>query len=106
MIGKYLITEFNNKKTGFLLEDGKLVKACLLSNESLVGNIYTAKVVNIVSSINSAFIDAGTGDFLYYSLADNDGQHIFLNTETQINFALVMRFLFRYPWILSKLRRV
>lgn len=78
MIGKYLITEFNNKKTGFLLEDGKLVKACLLSNESLVGNIYTAKVVNIVSSINSAFIDAGTGDFLYYSLADNDGQHIFL----------------------------
>ena len=78
MIGKYIITEFNNRKTGFLLEDGKLVRACLLSNESNVGNIYTAKVMNVVPSINAAFIDAGTGDTLYYSLTDNDGMHIFL----------------------------
>ncbi len=78
MEAKYLITELNSKKTGFLLEDGKLVSACLLSNESLVGNIYTAKVMNIVPSINAAFIDAGTGDTLYYSLTDNEGKHIFL----------------------------
>ena len=78
MIGKYIITEFNNRKTGFLLEYGKLVRACLLSNESNVGNIYTAKVMNVVPSINAAFIDAGTGDTLYYSLTDNDGMHIFL----------------------------
>ena len=78
MIGKYIITEFNNRKTGFLLEDDKLVRACLLSNESNVGNIYTAKVMNVVPSINAAFIDAGTGDTLYYSLTDNDGMHIFL----------------------------
>ncbi|SEQ42384.1 ribonuclease G [Lachnospiraceae bacterium NE2001] len=78
MEAKYVITELNDKKTGFLLEDGKLVKACLLSNESLVGNIYTAKVINIVPSINAAFLDAGTGDTLYYSLSDNEGKHIFL----------------------------
>ncbi|MCR5228112.1 MAG: ribonuclease E/G [Eubacterium sp.] len=78
MEAKYIITEFNNKKTGFLLEDGKLVRACLLTNESLVGNIYTAKVINIVPSINAAFLDAGTGDTLYYSLSDNEGKHIFL----------------------------
>ena len=78
MTAKYIITEFNNRKTGFLLEDGKLVRACFLSNESNVGNIYTAKVMNIVPSINAAFIDAGTGDRLYYSLTDNDGMHIFL----------------------------
>lgn len=78
MTAKYIITEFNNRKTGFLLEDGKLVRACFLSNESNVGNIYTAKVMNIVPSINAAFIDAGTGDQLYYSLTDNDGMHIFL----------------------------
>ena len=78
MEAKYIITELNNKKTGFLLEDGKLVRACLLTNESLVGNIYTAKVINIVPSINAAFLDAGTGDTLYYSLSDNEGKHIFL----------------------------
>ena len=78
MEAKYIITELNNKKTGFLLEGGKLVRACLLTNESLVGNIYTAKVINIVPSINAAFLDAGTGDTLYYSLSDNEGKHIFL----------------------------
>lgn len=77
MEAKYILTELNNKKIGFLLEDGKLVRTYLLSSESLVGNIYTAKVMNIVPSISAAFLDAGTGDTFYYSLADNEGKNIF-----------------------------
>ena len=77
MEAKYILTELNNKKIGFLLEDGKLVRTYLLSSESLVGNIYTAKVINIVPSISAAFLDAGTGDTFYYSLADNEGKNIF-----------------------------
>ncbi len=71
MDATFVITEINSKKTGFLLEDNSLVRACSLYNESLIGNVYTAKVVNYVPSINAAFLDAGTGDYLYYSLNDN-----------------------------------
>ena len=83
MNATFVITEINSKKTGFLLEDNSLVRACSLYNESLLGNVYSAKVVNYVPSINAAFLDAGTGDYLYYSLNDNTN-HIFLkhgNTE-------------------------
>ena len=80
----YLITQINSKKATYLLEDGKLTKACPLSAESLIGNIYTAKVVNVVPSINAAFLDVGERDYFYYSIKDNEGKHIFLkhgNTE-------------------------
>ena len=76
MDATFVITEINSKKTGFLLEDNSLVRACSLYNESLLGNVYTAKVVNYVPSINAAFLDAGTGDYLYYSLHDNTS-HLF-----------------------------
>ena len=76
MDATFVITEINSKKTGFLLEDNSLVRACSLYNESLIGNVYTAKVVNYVPSINAAFLDAGTGDYLYYSLNDNTS-HLF-----------------------------
>lgn len=71
MDASYVITEINSKRTGFLIENNSLVRACSLCNDSLIGSIYTAKVVNIVPSINAAFLDAGTGDYLYYSLTDN-----------------------------------
>ncbi len=77
MKAELIITTYNSKEAMFLLEEGRLVKACLLHNESLIGNIYTAKVANIVKSINAAFVDAGTGDFLYYPLADNERTTIF-----------------------------
>ena len=61
-----------------------LVRVGFLDDGSLLGGIYTAKVVNIVKSINAAFVDIGTGDYLYYPLDDNAGKHIYLkhgNTE-------------------------
>ncbi|MCR5544320.1 MAG: ribonuclease E/G [Eubacterium sp.] len=77
MKATYVITEYNGRKTGFLFEESRLMKTCFLCNESLIGNVYVAKVVNIVKSINAAFVDAGTGDYLYYPLADNDGHHLY-----------------------------
>ena len=59
MKAEYIITDYNSKSTAFLLEDGRLVRACPLCNENILGNVYTAKVVNIVKSINAAFLDAG-----------------------------------------------
>ena len=78
MEAKYVITNYNSKRLMFLLEDNSLVRVSFLDNESLIGGIYSAKVVNIVKSINAAFVDIGAGDFLYYPLSDNDGKHIFL----------------------------
>ena len=78
MKAEYIITNYNSIPTTFLLEDGRLVKACPLYSDSILGNVYTAKVVNIVKSINAAFLDVGTGDYLYYSLAENEGKNIFL----------------------------
>ena len=74
----YVITEYNSKIFTFLFEDGRLAKACPLCHETIIGNIYTARVANIVKSINSAFLDAGTGDYLYYPIAENEGRNIFI----------------------------
>ena len=84
MEARYIITNYNSKRLYFLLEDNKIVRVGFLDDESLIGGIYSAKVVNIVKSINAAFVDIGTDDYLYYPLDDNDGKHIFLqhgNTE-------------------------
>lgn len=75
---KLIIGNYKNKKLGFILEDGKLVETVSLSEDSTLGNIYTARVAKVVSNIDAAFLDAGTGDTLYYSLKDNEGKHIFI----------------------------
>ena len=77
MKADYIITNYNSVTSAFLMEEGRLVKACPLYNGSILGNLYIAKVVNIVKSINAAFLDAGTGDYLYYPIADNQGKEIF-----------------------------
>lgn len=78
MDAHFVITKYNSKNTAFLFEDGQLVRSRIQNDNSILGNIYTAKVANIVPSINAAFLDAGTGDYLYYSLIDNADNHYFL----------------------------
>ena len=62
----------------FLLEDGKLVKVNLHESGSMVGDIYTAKVVSKVDSIKAVFLNIGSSDYLYYSLVDDEDKTIFL----------------------------
>ena len=78
MEAKVLITKINNKVIDILMEDGFIVHAHPHETDSLVGKIYTAKVVNIVESINAAFLDIGVDDYYYYSLTDNENRNIFL----------------------------
>ncbi|MCR5105153.1 MAG: ribonuclease E/G [Eubacterium sp.] len=78
MEGRFLITEYKNKKMAFLFEEERLVKVHFLDKSSIVGNIYTAKVVNKIKSIDAVFLNIGTSDYLYYPLADNENNHIFL----------------------------
>ena len=87
MEARYIITNYNSKRLYFLLEDNKIVRVGFLDDESLIGGIYSAKVVNIVKSINAAFVDIGTDDYLYYPLDDNDGKHIFLQHEEVMQMA-------------------
>ena len=79
MEGRFLITEYKNKKMAFLFEEERLVKVHFLDKSSIVGNIYTAKVVNKIKSIDAVFLNIGTSDYLYYPLADNENNHIFLH---------------------------
>ena len=78
MEAKVIITKLNNRTIDLLLEDGFLVHAHKHESDSLIGKIYTAKVVNIVESINAAFLDIGAEDYYYYSLTDNENKNIFL----------------------------
>ena len=73
-----VIGRYENLKMGFLLEDSRLVETINCSGDSILGNVYTARVVKIVKNIDAAFLDAGLGDTLYYSLKDNEKRHIFL----------------------------
>ena len=68
MDANIIITDYKSNRLSFLLEEGALTKVSFLNPESLVGNIYTARVAKVVSNIDAAFLDAGTGDTLYYSL--------------------------------------
>ena len=77
-MNRLIIGNYKNTRIGFLLEEGQLVETVSLSDESILGNVYTARVVKIVKSIDAAFLDIGTGDTLYYSLKDNENRHIFI----------------------------
>lgn len=73
-----VIGDYDHQKMGFLMEDSRLVETVNVSGDSILGNIYTARVVKIVKTIEAAFLDAGLGDTFYYSLKDNEKRHIFV----------------------------
>ena len=60
VIGKY-----ENLKMGFLLDDARLMETVNVAGDSILGNVYTARVVKIVKTIDAAFLDAGIGDTFY-----------------------------------------
>lgn len=64
------------------ISDDKIVEfSCTNVNSSnIIGNVYVAKVKNIVKNINSAFVEIGNNILCYYSLTDNKN-HIFLNSK-------------------------
>lgn len=73
MTDKYILTEVNNVKTGFLLENGKPAEIRCYEETSLLGNIYVGRVSNILNNINAAFVDVEKGMPCYYPLEDYHG---------------------------------
>lgn len=78
MNGTYVITEYKGKMMGFLLDEKRLVSAEYFAEDDILGNVYSAKVVNYVQGIGAAFVDAGLGDTLYYPLKENESRHLYI----------------------------
>ena len=51
-----------------LAEDGELKELYYESkrDESLVGNVYAGRIVNVMPNLQAAFVDIGTGKNAYY----------------------------------------
>lgn len=57
-----------------LYENNKMLEASLqgIGTESILNNIYAARVQNVVSSLNAAFVEIGRGQLCYLPLEDFD----------------------------------
>ncbi|MDO4942772.1 MAG: ribonuclease E/G [Lachnospiraceae bacterium] len=77
MSDKIVVTRIEDKIVTAMVEQGKIVELnCEKSgNDSILGNIYTAKVKNIVKNINAAFVEVADGIICYYSLTENNKHH-------------------------------
>lgn len=81
LIRKLLITKYQNRPLTAVEEDGKIVSFSVSEEkESILGNIYIARVQNIVKNIRAAFLTFADGRTGYYSLEDNKNP-IFTNPK-------------------------
>lgn len=77
MSDKIIITRIEGRIITAMVEQGKIVELNCEKEEaeSILGNIYTAKVKNIVKNINAAFVEIENGRICYYSLIENKKHH-------------------------------
>ncbi len=81
LIRKLLIVRYKNRPLTAVEEDGKIVAFSVSEEaESILGNIYVARVQNIVKNIQAAFLTFGDGKVGYYSLKENPNP-IFTNPK-------------------------
>lgn len=73
MNDRFILTEINNIKTGFLFKNGKPEEIRCYEDNSLLGNIYVGRVSNILKNINAAFVDVEKGLSCYLPLEDYHG---------------------------------
>ncbi len=78
MSRELMITDYENHTCVCYYEEGRLTELQIL-NPSILGNIYVAKVQNIVRNLEAAFIEIQPGLVCYYSLTEN--QHHILNRK-------------------------
>ena len=69
---QFVFTEWNKKKLGILFEDGKAMEIRCYEADSILGNVYRARVSNLSPNINAAFVDIKKGESCYLSM---DGYH-------------------------------
>ena len=73
-----VVGNYKNNMLGFLLEGNSLSEIVEFTSDSHLGSIFTARVVKVVNTIDAAFLEAGIGDTLYYSLRDNQNKNVFI----------------------------
>lgn len=82
---KLVITDYNvnntSGKLSMLFEDNREIRIGIYGNEeSVLGNIYVARVRDIVRNIDAAFVEIAPGKVCYFSIKDNP-RPLFLNRK-------------------------
>jgi ribonuclease G len=73
---QFVFTEWNKKKLGILFEDGKAMEIRCYEADSILGNIYRARVSNLSPNINAVFVDIKKGESCYLSMDDYHGEKL------------------------------
>lgn len=73
---QFVFTEWNKKKLGILFEDGKAMEIRCYEADSILGNVYRARVLNLSPNINAAFVDIKKGESCYLSMDDYHGEKL------------------------------
>ena len=73
---QFVFTEWNKKKLGILFEDGKAMEIRCYEADSILGNVYRARVSNLSPNINAAFVDIKKGASCYLSMDDYHGEKL------------------------------
>lgn len=77
---KYIITTLKDRTFTAKFENDSCVEIKPVTSDNIVGNVYIARVENVVKNINCAFVEIQKGVKCYYSLEDNR-RHLFLNRK-------------------------
>ena len=73
---QFVFTEWNKKKLGILFEDGKAMEIRCYEADSILGNVYRARVSNLSPNINAAFVGIKKGESCYLSMDDYHGEKL------------------------------
>lgn len=73
---QFVFTEWNKKKLGILFEDGKAMEIRCYEADSILGNVYRARVSNLSPNINAVFVDIKKGESCYLSMDDYHGEKL------------------------------
>lgn len=73
---QFVFTEWNKKKLGILFEDGKAMEIRCYEADSILGNVYRARVSNLSPNINAAFVNIKKGESCYLSMDDYHGEKL------------------------------
>lgn len=73
---QFVFTEWNKKKLGILFEDGKAMEIRCYEADSILGNVYRARVSNLSPNINAAFVDIKKGESCYLPMDDYHGEKL------------------------------
>lgn len=77
---KRIVTKVEQRIVTALYDENQLKSISILQMDSILHNIYVAKVANVVPNIHAAFLDIGLDEEIYYSL-DQNKDTIFLTPK-------------------------